>query len=421
MAAVPRMSAGEGARKSIILVVEALRNGLDDIALQFVQNNLVPVDAIAPPEMNSYVITDSKTSLCCQTSKIPILLFAVHLKRPIAVRGLVELGAKVDSTLNESRDTGVQVARSAVGQALAYNDMPMLRLLHSLGAKMDVARRVSWVANLPRRGSEFRELDTLVTADGKPAHLIFETMSALQISIAWGRTDAVKFLLSVAKVSLHMDCTYFADVTQCFVQLLLHGESTIDIFDAMLNHGWDFQALEVDLAEKVNNDGFLRYGTAEESWEPTLGEVLLDMALVSKNKVLARYLRKRMGITMRPGTMKNLGRADASGKSELSEEDLQIVSSSFGLDKPTSTPAQDRLKLFWPTADAATTRNAVRAEGYRDVEKMTCATCEVVGASKVCTRCKEARYCSEACQRLHWKTHKANCVPAPKSATKRTT
>jgi hypothetical protein len=29
--------------------------------------------------------------------------------------------------------------------------------------------------------------------------------------------------------------------------------------------------------------------------------------------------------------------------------------------------------------------------------------------TKICSRCKKARYCSSECQKLHWKTHKIMC------------
>jgi hypothetical protein len=34
--------------------------------------------------------------------------------------------------------------------------------------------------------------------------------------------------------------------------------------------------------------------------------------------------------------------------------------------------------------------------------------CNGAGIMK-CTRCKQARYCGEACQLAHWKAHKADC------------
>ena len=39
--------------------------------------------------------------------------------------------------------------------------------------------------------------------------------------------------------------------------------------------------------------------------------------------------------------------------------------------------------------------------------------CVVCGrnATKTCTRCKKARYCSRHCQKYHWKKHKAQCKP----------
>lgn len=35
---------------------------------------------------------------------------------------------------------------------------------------------------------------------------------------------------------------------------------------------------------------------------------------------------------------------------------------------------------------------------------------------KYCARCKTACYCSEACQKAHWKTHKRECVQQKRSS-----
>eukprot|EP00928_Gymnodinium_smaydae_P023848 TRINITY_DN19515_c0_g2_i1.p1 TRINITY_DN19515_c0_g2~~TRINITY_DN19515_c0_g2_i1.p1 ORF type:complete len:577 (+),score=38.66 TRINITY_DN19515_c0_g2_i1:73-1803(+) len=43
-----------------------------------------------------------------------------------------------------------------------------------------------------------------------------------------------------------------------------------------------------------------------------------------------------------------------------------------------------------------------------------CAVCDEV-ASKICGKCRRVYYCSAAHQRLHWKTHKARCLPASSS------
>ncbi|KAJ3925845.1 MAG: hypothetical protein NXY57DRAFT_1030838, partial [Lentinula lateritia] len=47
-----------------------------------------------------------------------------------------------------------------------------------------------------------------------------------------------------------------------------------------------------------------------------------------------------------------------------------------------------------------------------------CFQCQVtkrVGELKLCSRCRNARYCSAACQKEHWKTHKAFCKSPDKS------
>ena len=39
----------------------------------------------------------------------------------------------------------------------------------------------------------------------------------------------------------------------------------------------------------------------------------------------------------------------------------------------------------------------------------TCAKCGKPGAANTCGRCKQAKYCSQDCQRAHWKEHKQSC------------
>lgn len=43
--------------------------------------------------------------------------------------------------------------------------------------------------------------------------------------------------------------------------------------------------------------------------------------------------------------------------------------------------------------------------------KYECMACDALGATKVCTGCRVARYCSKDCSRMHWKTggHKEDC------------
>ena len=46
-----------------------------------------------------------------------------------------------------------------------------------------------------------------------------------------------------------------------------------------------------------------------------------------------------------------------------------------------------------------------------------CANCKIKPAEKVCARCRAVSYCSKECQRMHWKEHKASCIPvAPVSS-----
>jgi hypothetical protein len=54
--------------------------------------------------------------------------------------------------------------------------------------------------------------------------------------------------------------------------------------------------------------------------------------------------------------------------------------------------------------------------------KSTCAQCGISeeGVSfKKCSRCLVVRYCGPECQKAHWKSHKASCIPANQKATEK--
>lgn len=43
----------------------------------------------------------------------------------------------------------------------------------------------------------------------------------------------------------------------------------------------------------------------------------------------------------------------------------------------------------------------------------TCIKCSKP-ATALCARCEKVKYCSRECQKVHWKTHKAHCIPTNK-------
>eukprot|EP01043_Picozoa_sp_COSAG02_P014330 COSAG02_NODE_589_length_19902_cov_119.928939_9_plen_289_part_00 len=44
-------------------------------------------------------------------------------------------------------------------------------------------------------------------------------------------------------------------------------------------------------------------------------------------------------------------------------------------------------------------------------EGTPCAKCGCGGAKKLCGRCRQVSYCSQQCQKQHWKRHKKQCTP----------
>ena len=47
-----------------------------------------------------------------------------------------------------------------------------------------------------------------------------------------------------------------------------------------------------------------------------------------------------------------------------------------------------------------------------DIMPKKCSFCAAPCKNRKCARCKKVVYCSAACQKSAWKTHKAECKPA---------
>ena len=112
--------------------------------------------------------------------------------------------------------------------------------------------------------------------------------------------------------------------------------------------------------------------------------------------------------------------------------------------------ALDRLDEHWTSMSAVRVRALLQADGFTVSEKRAkslksrrvaaadtsnsnelptssqptrstklhtqCAYCAVADATKICTRCMTARYCSSECQHAHWKQHKPDCKKKDQSA-----
>lgn len=49
---------------------------------------------------------------------------------------------------------------------------------------------------------------------------------------------------------------------------------------------------------------------------------------------------------------------------------------------------------------------------FPNLGEVICSQCYTVRPSKVCTRCNNAFYCDQTCQKKHWSNHKIACVPS---------
>lgn len=144
------------------------------------------------------------------------------------------------------------------------------------------------------------------------------------------------------------------------------GRPVLAIYKILATRGFDFKRLE-------------RQGVAVSvaGRSANLADVLLMRARESGDKGLIRYLVKDLGI------VSSAGHIDAA-MSVLGAMKDEVL----GRPSPAFTTPPDAL-----------------------LAKYKCAACDAVSATKVCSGCKMARYCSAECQTRHWKTggHKVVC------------
>ena len=84
--------------------------------------------------------------------------------------------------------------------------------------------------------------------------------------------------------------------------------------------------------------------------------------------------------------------------------DADLLANEVLLASPPKTRVrQGRVSLLGPLDHVA------RVNAKRQHSERECNVCGQRPAKKTCSRCKVAAYCSEACQRRDWRTHKATC------------
>ncbi len=55
-------------------------------------------------------------------------------------------------------------------------------------------------------------------------------------------------------------------------------------------------------------------------------------------------------------------------------------------------------------------RSAIR-EALKPLVRIACAQCQQQEELRMCSRCRQVYYCSQACQQKAWKVHKKVCTP----------
>lgn len=87
------------------------------------------------------------------------------------------------------------------------------------------------------------------------------------------------------------------------------------------------------------------------------------------------------------------------------------VRQGLGVQFPLDLPPDPRA----PTIDVGRQARRERAEAERAREENAgCLACGLGAPAFRCSRCKEARYCGEACQRRHYAAHRSRCKSAKK-------
>ena len=86
---------------------------------------------------------------------------------------------------------------------------------------------------------------------------------------------------------------------------------------------------------------------------------------------------------------------------------------------PPQTPPPEQVPLLL-LGSALRLLGVGQAEVQAEEESRTCLACGATSAAKMqrCSRCLVARYCSEACQRGHWRLHKKDCAALGAAAAK---
>lgn len=257
---------------------------------------------------------------------------------------------------------------NAAGICIFFDRSEVLVIVHRLGAKL---------------GPVFQD------------YLTPNPNNALQWAVQYQATACVEYILK----ELYHGKPAGGDplLASTVVIRALTGDVMLEIYKLLhYSRSFDLKSLETmdhfafeDPHETRNSTRADNPAQEKSHREVTAADQILSNAVNGKAAALVKFLVKEVGLVARAENVK-MARA-------LTVENATERGFADELDRMTGI-----------------SQEAVRVESesscqYPDMARFLCVACAVVAATKLCTGCRKARYCSADCQRKHWPAHKKEC------------
>lgn len=208
------------------------------------------------------------------------------------------------------------------------------------------------------------ELGASLSAVGKESANV-PAVSAVSVAILFARSRCLISLLDKVPYDVS-SLQYDGEILYKVALAAGRGKPAIEIYKVLKARQFNFKLLEI---QKIS---FAKVDAQSSS----MADLMIKNAQRSGHTPLLRYIVKDLGLVSQGARLE----AVEAGTREI----LKVAKMLAG--KP----------AFVPEADAS---------------KYRCVSCDKVGATSSCSRCKVTRYCSKACQRTHWldRGHKEDC------------